>query len=375
MKRTLFMVAAVCGVAAGSGCAARDYRVAKVNGLHYVYPPGRKVDRSPLREQRVSLAGMGHPGERCRVAGEAFALEPGRRPAAVARLENVAENAYNQQRMRDAVEEFRVALERLETGGCLPSGGAHRVLEAMGERMTLLAPETVFLRYGFNRWRNYIDLRPGMIMGVQWAFSRGPEPWGTNLANMDIGSRHYTVRPGAGGSGLLLAQAGEAITTGGKPAEWVPDLSELKLPHYRLFFLTKYVTIQGQPERSATLLGVRTMDALREITPKFLENADLACQGKLTARAPECTSVDKKISFLPEVSVTVNGTPEYVTIGTDVRGFLNLKRVADVPFTLERRYGAGYRKVVFPAGDAAALGLPLLDGDRLAFTAPGKAVF
>lgn len=369
------MAAAVCGVAAGSGCAVRDYRVAKVNGLHYVYPPGRKVDGAPLREQRVTLTGMGHVAAGCHVAGEVFSFEPGRRPAAVARLERVAENAYNQQRLRDAIDEFRVELEKLEAGGCLPGGGAHGVLEAMGERMTMLAPETVFLRYGYNRWRNYIDLRPGMTMGVQWALSRGSGPLGTNLANMDIGTRHYTVRAGSGGRGLLLSQAAETITNGGQPGERVPDLRELKVPHYRLFFLTKYLTIQGQPERSATLLGVQTVEALREITPKFLENADLACRGKLTARAPECTSVDKTISFVPEISVVVNGTPEYVSIGTDVRFFLNLKWAADVPFTLERRYGASYRKVVFPAGDAAAVGLPLLDGDRLAFTPPVKTPF
>jgi hypothetical protein len=371
MRRLVFAPVLIAA-ALSSGCAVRDYRVAKVNGLHYVYPPGRKVDISPLREQRIPLPGIARASDaaRCRIEGEAFALELAPRPVAVTRLDRVRETAYNQQRTRDAIEEFRVALEKLESTGCLKPGESGRVLETVGERVTMMSGETVFLRYGFNRWRNYIDLRPGMALGVQWAFSRGPEPWGTNLADMDIGKRQYVIQPRSGQAGVALAKTGETITNGGAPQEWTPDLLALGRAQYRLFFLTKYMTIMGQPERSATLLGANTVEELREITPKFLEDADLACRGKLTAFAPECVSVDKKISFLPEVSVAVNGQPEYLTIGTAVGGLLKMKRAEGQPFTLERRYGSGYRKVVFPPGDPQALGLPLLDGDRIAYTPP-----
>lgn len=366
MRRIVLLVG-LCAMVFAPGCGVRDYRVAKIGGMYYVYPPGRKVDRAPLREQRIALAGIAAQGESCRIRGEGFALEPGRKAVAVARLDSVSESgSYNQLRMREAIDEFRQELEKLESNGCLRPGDAHRVLDTLGERMTIMAGETLFLRYGFNRWRNYLDLRPGMALGVQWAFSRGPEPWGTNLASMDIGIRQYAVGPRGGG--VMLARAHEAITNGKPPSERVPELHQLRQPHYRLFFLTKYVTIKGQPERSATLLGARTLAELREVTPKFLENADLACQGKLTAATPECVSVDKKISFLPEVPVSINGKPEYLTLGTDVRVLMAGRRAAGQPFTLERRFRGGYRNVAFPAGDPAAAALPLLAGDRLTFS-------
>jgi hypothetical protein len=231
------------------------------------------------------------------------------------------------------------------------------------------ATETSYVRYGFNRWRNYIDLRPGMSVGVQYAFSRTPGQWGTDLASMDMGTRQYAVRAREDGVGVTIARESESVTAGGPPRESVPDLAQNRMPHYRLFFLTKYLTIKGEPERSATLLGARTVEEIREATPKFLENADLTCRGKLTRNEPECTSVDKKISFNPEIAVVGNGKTEYVTIGMDLAGYLRMRRAFDRPFTLERRYGAEYRRVVFPAGDTQALSFSLLAGDHIRYEA------
>ncbi|HWQ53191.1 MAG TPA: hypothetical protein VN442_05870 [Bryobacteraceae bacterium] len=47
-----------------------------------------------------------------------------------------------------------------------------------------------------------------------------------------------------------------------------------------------------------------------------------------------------------------------MSVGVRTRASGSLQTCGGAPFTLERRYGVGYRKVVFPAGDAAALGLP-----------------
>ena len=363
----------IAGALAG-GCAPRQYRVANIKGLHYVFPPGARVDVArPLGPRRVPLPGLGHARGECAWKGEAFALAWVPRPVVRTELERVFEPGFNQPRMVEAVDEFRAGLENLEAQGCLRPGEAQRVLAAVADRVPLLAGETVYFRYGFNRWRNYVDLRPGMGLTLQYAFSRGPGPWGSSLADMDIGTHEYLLRPRPAAAGIDIVRAGGRITHGGAPREWIPDLSRNRLPHYRLFFLTKYLTIQGQPERSATLVGAGSVAELREYTTKFLEAADLTCRGKLTRTAPECTSVDKKISFLPEVPIVANGRARRVTLGTDVRGYLASAGAAGRPFSMERRFGAEYRKVLFPAGDEAALRLPLIDGDRLVYSpAPTK---
>ena len=365
-----FVLSAAAAIS--TGCAAREYRVAKVNGMHYIFPPGRKIDRKqPLRNQRVPLAGLAAAGgPQCRMEGAAFTFDGRANPAVTMRLGRVFVSAFNQERMREAVEEFRLALDKLEASGCLQPGGGARALELVAERIPLLALETSYVRYGFNRWRNYIDMRPGMSLGLQYAFARDGKPWGKDLADMDIGERHYAVEPRPHAPGVILAARGGSITAGGPPREWIPDLTRAAMPHYRLFFLTKYVTIKGEPERSATLLGGRTVGEVQEATPKFLENADLTCRGKLTRREPECTSVDKKISFIPGVAVTVNGKVENVTIGTDLDGLLRMKHASGQRFSLERRYAAAYRPVLLPPNDPGALKLPLLDGDRLTVTGP-----
>ena len=370
-------VLALGAAALSAGCAARDYRVAKVSGMYYVYPPGKRIDRkAPLRKQRVPLdEPTAAGGARCRFTGAAFQLAWQPRPVMTTRLDRVfTPGSQNQEKMREAIDEFRTALDELEAGGCLPPGGAERTLVALSERVPMFAGETSYLRYGFNRWRNYIDLRPGMSLGLQYAFSRGPEPWGKNLADMDIGMRAYSVRPREGGAGVTLVREDETITAGGAPREPLPDLARSRMPYHRLFFLTKYLTIKGEPERSATLLGARTVAEIREATPRFFEDADLTCRGKLTRHEPECTSVDKKISFVPEIPVMANGKGERVGIGTHLAEFLNARRALGRPFTLERRYGSVYHPVVFPPGDADALRLPLLTDDRVTYDpAPPRA--
>ena len=352
-----------------AGCAARPYRVAPSKGLYYVYPPGHKIAAGA--EERVSLAKAvrARGGEAaCAVSGAGFALEWKReRPVAVSRLAGVVAKGYNQEAMREAIDQFRADLEGLEERGCLKPGDAAAAMAAVGERVPILALETVYFRYGYNRWKGYVDLRPGLNLGIQWALSRGGEAWGTSLEDLDVGMRRYSVQARPGESGVRLVRGAESVSNGEDPGPRVPDLAGSRMAHYRLFFLTKYLKIAGEPERHAVIVGAPRLADLREYSAKFLEDADLTCQGKLTRTAPECIAVDKRISFLPEIQVTINGEAAHFTIGTDLRSVLFRRRALGKRYTLERRYGAGWRKVAFPAGDTEALRVPLLDGDRVSY--------
>ena len=352
-----------------AGCAARPYRVAPLKGLYYVYPPAHKT--APEAEERVSLANVLRArggGTACTVSGSGFALEWKReKPVVASRLAGVVAKGYNQEAMREAIDGFRADLEQLEERGCLEPGDAAAAMAAVGERLPLLALETVYLRYGYNRWKGYVDLRPGLNLGVQWALSRGGEAWGTSLENLDVGQRRYAVEARPGESGVRLVRGAETVSNGEDPGPRVPDLAGSRMAHYRLFFLTKYLKIAGEPERHAVIVGAPRLADLREYSAKFLEDADLTCQGKLTRTPPECIAVDKRISFLPEIQVTINGEAAHFTIGTDLRSVLFARRALGKRYTLERRYGSGWRKVAFPAGDTEALKVPLLDGDRLSY--------
>ncbi len=352
-----------------AGCAARPYRVAPLKGLYYVYPPGHKT--APRAEERVSLANAvrARAGQAaCTVSGAGFALEWKReRPVAVSRLAGLVAKGYNQEAMRDAIDRFRADLEGLEERGCLKPGDAAAAMAAVGERVPLLALETVYFHYGYNRWKGYVDLRPGLNLGVQWALSRGGHAWGTSLEDLDVGTRRYAVEARRGASGVRLVRGAESVSSGEDPGPRVPDLAGSRMAHYRLFFLTKYLKIAGEPERHAVIVGATRLADLREYSAKFLEDADLTCQGKLTRTPPECIAVDKRISFLPEIQVTINGQAAHFTIGTDLRSVLYARKALGKKYTLERRYGNGWRKVAFPAGETEALKVPLLDGDRVSY--------
>jgi hypothetical protein len=352
-----------------AGCAARPYRVAPLKGLYYVYPPGHKA--APAAEERVSLANAVRArggGTACTASGAGFALEwKGGRPIAVSRLSGIVTNGYNQEAVREAMDRFRADLEGLEERGCLKPGDAAVAMTAIAERVPVLALETVYLRYGYNRWKGYVDLRPGLNLGVQYALSRGGEAWGTSLEDLDVGMRRYSVQARPGESGVRLVRGPESVSNGVDPGPRVPDLAGSRMAYYRLFFLTKYLKIAGEPERHAVIVGAPRLADLREYSARFLEDADLTCQGKLTRTQPECIAVDKRISFLPEIQVTINGEAAHFTIGTDLRSVLYARRALGKRYSLERRYGNGWRKVAFPNGDTEALRVPLLDGDRVRY--------
>lgn len=351
----------VCAAAlALAGCAPKAYRVAGNGGLYFLYPPGHKAPRGePLPPVRLPL----DRGQACRVAGKALALERG---VVTARLQSVIGSSYNQEALRDSWEEFRAGLGKLEEEGCLRPGDARSILEQVAERVPNLAQETIYFRYGFNRWRSYLDLQPGLVINVQWALARGGEPAGADLQDLNVGMRRYRVTPREASSGIRLVRGEESVTAGEVPREGVPELERAGMPHYRLFFLTKFLKIAGQPERSAALVGVPRMQDLRETTARFLEDADAACQGKFASPPPDCIAVDRRISFVPEVGVEVNGRAEFVNLGTDLATVLRAHK-APGAFTLERLCGSRYCQVLFPAGDPNALRVPLLAGDRVRF--------
>ena len=351
-----------------TGCAARTnrvssipgagsaYRVASVNGLPFVFPPSARTNEV---EQHISVPGVRRGAAACSLTASTLPFQWDAR-GRIVRTHLAFENNFSQEGFRNSFEAFRAALEKLEQNRCLAPGDAQRILNRMTERQPLPYLETLFARYGYNTFKGFVDVRPGMHLHVQYAIVKPGHTTADRLEDFDIGTHHYDVVDGI----RLKRTAGDASIFQRAAAE-VPDLEAHTRAAYRIFYLTKFLKIAGQPERASNLLGTRTVAALQEGTAKFLQDAALTCDGKLTAEAPECVALSRRVFYQPQVQVTLNGKPDEIDVGMNVGYLFNQRKIKASSFMLERRYGKGYKPFRLPGEKSLATSIPLLTGDRI----------
>ncbi|MFC5889730.1 hypothetical protein RMN57_32890 [Kitasatospora sp. CM 4170] len=298
----------------------------------------------------------------------------------------------------DVIGRWAELLAELQPLGITPYGVA-ALTEAVSRSMPQTFAETLYFAYGLRFDRGFFDLRPGLVLRVEYeAYQIAPGGQGDPLSGfVTTGVADYEVasyeNAGTWTNGLdaflagLARQNGVDVPNPSGPAAGqlygsggVFDLfaKALRLPYARLVFPRTLLptTTPGSlwPQQNAVLLSAATLDALDAATENVRRQdppgsgvAAAYLRGRAVVRAM--------------VRISVNGASRLVPVGTTLGNVLASegRRPSAVPVplsgvTMHRPRTAA--ALDGPAGDwpvlpgwrprdPAALGLPLLHGDRL----------
>jgi len=197
-------------------------------------------------------------------------------------------------------------------------------------------------------------LHPDTELDIENAYYREGAPK-HGIANF-IGTEKavYQVRSGS----LRLVSVQSALEQ--RPADQPPvqeliGASRLHYRYYRYFF--QIVFRQKAGVRGAVLLGASSMDELNVLATRLIADPDAVCAGQ----SPHCAVFPEACTVALEMQITVNGAARTVVWGS------LLDSVATHPRTLRlsRWHDGRLIPVELDAGDANALRLPLLPGDRV----------
>jgi len=352
-----------------SACAAKQlhYRITRINGVPSIAPPGYQ-DRTPPPDVRVRIPGVGARGAdaaNCNLSLKEFDLKAGggkaRQVSMTTRLNVLFPDGAYDEVARQAFEQFRIALEKLEQKGCLARGASLRVADRAAEAWPMPFQDVVYYRDGYDPHRGYVELRPGMRILQQAAPAKqNPD------AKYKTQQVAYTVLAASDGQGLTFSKANT-----GDPSGWALDLHGKQSPQYRLFLRILFIHQPSPaPERNSVLVGAGTLEQLHQATVKLAEDADATCQGKLTKVPPACTVFPQRVTAGPEIPVTLNGKPAFLPVTYTLHDVLRRQKgLTPQQFLskleVQRLYAGKYYKVVFNQSDLAVIGLPLVSGDKV----------
>ncbi|MCX4985499.1 hypothetical protein [Streptomyces sp. NBC_00572] len=307
----------------------------------------------------------------------------------------------------DVIAEWAALLARLQPLGITPYGVA-ALTEAVSRSMPQTFDETLYFAYGLRFDRGYFDLRPGIVLRVEYeGYQIAPGAQGSPLsgfvtagvADYEVASYDnsgtWTNSPDAFLAGLTQRNGVDVPNPSGPDkgqlygGGGVFDLfaKALRLPYARLVYPRALLptTTPGSvwPQQNAVLLAAATLGALDAATENVRRQdppgggvAAAYLRGRAVVRAM--------------VRISVNGASRLVPVGTTLGNVLagEGRRPAAVAVPLSgvrmhrpRTAAASFdgppgdRPVVpgWNPRDPAALDLPLLHGDRIDLaTGPGR---
>ncbi|MGW6916642.1 hypothetical protein ACWGB8_22875 [Kitasatospora sp. NPDC054939] len=309
----------------------------------------------------------------------------------------------------DVIAAWSALLARLQPLGITPYGVA-ALTEAVSRSAPQTFAETLYFAYGLRFDRGCFDLRPGIVLRVEYEdYQIVPGTQGDPLSGFVTAAvADYEVasydNAGTWASSLdaflaqLALQGGVDVPNPSTPSDRQGQLygsggafdlfaKALRLPYARLVYPRTLLptTAPGSlwPQQNAVLLAAATLGALDAATENVRRQdppgggvAAAYLRGRAVVRAM--------------VRISVNGEPRLVPAGTTLGNVLASegRRPAAVPVPLSgvrmRRPRTAAALTDGPAGDwpvvtgweprdPAALGLPLLHGDRLDLaTGPGR---
>jgi hypothetical protein len=300
----------------------------------------------------------------------------------------------------DVIGAWRGLVDTLQGLTATPYGIAI-LTEAVSRAMPQTVAETLYFAYGLQFTRGCIDLRPGVVLRVEYeSYQVAPGAQGAPLSGfVTTAVSDYEVasydKAGTWSNGLdaflaALSQGGVTVPIPGWPGVGQQYggggaldafTATMQLPFVRLVYPPEFLvtTSPGStyPNLNAVLLAATTLAALETATDNIRRRVPPGA-GVATAYFRGRTSVRAM------VRVTVNGVPQLVSLGTTVGNVLAgaARRPPNVAtplagVTLRRRRAAavpasGPRpdwlvRLDWTPGDPRRLDLPLLHGDRLDF--------
>ncbi|MEW6130185.1 MAG: hypothetical protein AB1757_24325 [Acidobacteriota bacterium] len=265
-------------------------------------------------------------------------------------------SAQARAQLRKSFDAFRVQLEALELAqGCLRSGGAYAIAQAVAESMPLSLAETLYYRYGFDAQNGYVDLLPGMRLRVESAINQTMSTLApvSSLNGFVPGNvAYYQVARLTDTSGnqriAFDAFLGSnrpptiPVSTGGIGGIIDLQQSNAARRYYRLFYPPQLAP-GNRPDNAAlydnvTLIGADTLSDLYAATAAYLQGQTCATVAK--GNLPIiCSYFRGRAIAVPEIGVCVN-TPFgaqslSVPVGTTARNLFDLSGCSNFPLVVE----------------------------------------
>jgi hypothetical protein len=305
----------------------------------------------------------------------------------------------------DLYTAYGTFLEQLDGLGATALG-IQTVQNAIARAMPQTFAETLLYAYGFTGGNGYVDLKPGMVLRIEYESYLSMGAGIPNLADLNgfitsAVAEYNIVRSASGATTFtgmdafiarLVASGGTAVTpppvsnrkqagAGGLIDSGYPQMQQ---PFLRLVYPPNFPstaeTGTPYPEFNAVLLAASKLSDLEAATTNVRAGAPAGGSvGELYFRG--------RTTMVPQVRVHVNGVEQYVPLGTTVGNILAQRAMepSDVglPLTGIRMVrGAGAALVGPPAsydagggnelrldwapsGNSELLALPLLTGDRI----------
>jgi hypothetical protein len=228
--------------------------------------------------------------------------------------------------------------EALEAEGLLP-GALALVQQSLAQYLPLTFTETLFYRYGLDPVGGYVDVQPGMRLRVDFQSHQEIDPSPTDALNGFVGSgtSYIEVVEQSTPSGSLLttfdpfisalAKPSVAPNTGGGGGAIDTHGMSFAYAYYRLFFPSSFPSADSTGSaafaNNVVLFGASSRTNLETATTAYLQNGSFGSTPGIAVWFRGRTVVT------PEVAVVVHGAPEWVTLGTTLRGVL--RRFAAIP--------------------------------------------
>lgn len=375
-----------------AGCGQRKhltaggmYRIEKVQNDAFVLPPPVPLQykqHDPLTIQLAMPASTERKEANCTMTGDFFRLtfQP-KKSYAILRLPSLEDwkGIQREEDLQRARLAFLADVTKLQQSGCLSADQGMLISKLLPEVLPTRPNESLYYRNGYRPGSGLVDLKPGIRLQIQRAYFRdAPAPEGKhNLGNyLGITTISYQVTEDAQRRVRFYRTSVESSKKdlARQFQKDIPDFSLAaqtgKLPFYRLFLFTSFVPQKTQ--RSALIIGTKTMSALEEITNTIRANPKLGCREISAHHEADCISFDGPVSVSAEIQVVLNGKPTYVAVGSSIRGLFGkepVEKIAENLRTLhiQRLFENSYADLRFRPEDDI-LSLILVGGDRVSWT-------
>ena len=368
----------------------------------------------PADQRLLTAEGLAAQGPLIDAGMFQLRVRPGYPPAGEALVQDsiwaFADDGYRTA-VLSAFDQFLQDAEKLE-GSTLRPGAAEMLRALVAPRIPATYAESLYFSYGVfsqgNPARSYVDVRPGMRLGVEfeeWQFVP-PDATTSPLSGFVGGATAMTEvvsqaspsgAPRLGLDAFFAAVRPPKITGAGSGAGGIVDLVTITagVRHLRVCYPVSFPGADGSgvagPLGNVALLGAADLATLATATTGYYDRGDAGASlvGWFRGRAVLRT----------HIPLLVNGTQCYVPVGTTVRHLLEPWVLPRLPGIVDgyaskvlnyRRYlpslglawlydSRAYPPVTLADGDgpdssgADVLDLPVLAGDALWLPRPGPA--
>jgi hypothetical protein len=209
---------------------------------------------------------------------------------------------------------------------------------------------------GFEPGREWVDLRPGMGLGIENAYYQPGMPrrgldgfLGTEKASYKVRSR---------GLQLLSVQPMKDRPSGQPPVQQLIRPFAMHYHSYRFYY--EIFFRRSDNVRGSVLLGANTKSDLDRIGAELLKNPEVTCGES----SRDCVVFPEACSLSIEMEIVVNGVPKNVIWGSDLKSVVGGAQHVE----LSRIHDGRLVPVTLDAGDPNALRLPLLPGDHVKYS-------